>query len=266
MPAADKTNNYTLGRGELHFAQYKPGTMIPRAERYLGNSPELSYTASQESLDHWSSDHGIKVKDDSVVLQQDYTGAMSLDSIDKPNLAYFFLGDVITLTTASRPVVAEPLNGVEIGASFQLGTSATDPAGVRQVSAVVLANVTVPANVPVAGQDYVVDLVRGRVTVLEGSTMLADGDNLTASYTVDASTRDQVITKGQTIEGALRYLAFNPRGANIDFFMPHVKLTPNGDFNIKGDDWQVLAFNVEILKKGPLEAIYADGQPYNPAE
>lgn len=266
MPAADKINNYTLGRGELHFGQFKPGTMVPRAERYLGNSPELSYTASQESLDHWNSDRGVKVKDASVVLQQDYTGAMSLDSIDKPNLAYFFLGDVITLTTAMRTVVAEPHSGVELGASFQLGTSAADPAGVRQVSVVTVANATVPLNVPVAGVDYVVDPVRGRITIMEGSTKLSAGDDITVGYTVDASTRDQVITKGQTIEGALRYLANNPAGADIDFFMPHVKLTPNGDFNIKGDDWQVLAFNVEILKKGALEAIYADGQPYNPAD
>lgn len=265
MAAADKVNNYTLGRGELHFGQFKPGTRIPRAERYLGNSPELSYSASVETLDHYNSDRGIKVKDASVTLQQDYAGAMSLDSIDKPNLAYFFLGDVVTITTAMRTVTGEDHEGVELGASFQLGTSAADPAGVRQVSAVTVANKTVPANVPVAGVDYVVDLVRGRITIQEGATKLKKGDTVTVGYTVDASTRDQVISKGQTIEGSLRYIANNPAGEAIDYFMPYVKLTPNGDFNIKGDDWQVLAFNIEIVKKGSLEAIYADGLPYNPA-
>ena len=266
MAAADKVNNYTLGRGELHFGQFKPGTRIPRAERYLGNSPELSYSASVETLDHYNSDRGIKVKDASVTLQQDCAGAMSLDSIDKPNLAYFFLGDVITLTTAERTVTAEVHEGVEPGASFQLGTSATDPAGVRQVSTVTVANTSTPANVPVAGVDYLVDPVRGRITIQEGSTKLVAGDTVTVGYKVDASTSDQVISKGQTIEGALRYLANNPAGEAIDYFMPYVKLTPNGDFNIKGDDWQVLAFNIEIVKKGSLEAIYADGMPYNPAE
>lgn len=266
MSAADKINNYTLGRGELHFAQFRKGTTVPRAERYLGNSPELSYSASVENLDHYNSDRGIKVKDASVTLQQDYAGGMSLDSIDTDNLAYFFLGDKILLTTASRTVAAESHTGVELGASFQLGTSATDPAGVRQVSAVTLTNTTRPTDVPVAGQDYVVDLVRGRVTVLEGSTKLKPDDVVSAAYTVDASTREQVISKGQTIEGSLRYLANNPAGKDIDYFMPYVKLTPNGDFNIKGDDWQVLAFNVEIIKKGGLEAIYADGQPYNPED
>lgn len=261
----DKINNYTLGRGELHFAMYRSGTTVPGGERYLGNSPELSYSATQEMLDHYSSDRGVRVKDASVTLQQDYSGALSLDDIDMKNLALFFLGDAATVTVASRTVAAEAINGVEQGLSYQLGTSATDPAGVRQVSAVTLTNDTVAANVPVAGADYVLDPVRGRITILEGSAKIANGDNLTVAYTVDASTRDQVISKSKTIEGSLRYIANNPAGKDIDYFMPRVRLTPNGDFNIKGDDWQVLPFTLEILKKGPLEAIYADGQPYNPA-
>lgn len=261
----DKINNYTLGRGEVHFALYKPGTTVPGGERYLGNSPELSYNATQETLDHYNSDRGVRVKDASVTLQQDYAGALSLDDIDMKNLAMFFLGEASTLTVASRTVADEPLSAVELGLSYQLGTSPTDPAGVRQVSGVTVANATTPANVPVAGTDFVVDLVRGRITILEGATKIAKDDNLTVDYTVDASTRDQVISKSKTIEGALRYIANNPAGKNIDYFMPRVKLTPNGDFNIKGDDWQVLPFTLEILKKGSYEAIYADGQPYNPA-
>ena len=82
---------------------------------------------------------------------------------------------------------------------------------------------------------------------------------------VEASTRDRVISRGQTVEGSLRYLANNPAGANIDYFMPWVKITPNGDFSLKGDEWQTVPFNIEILKKGDLEAIYVDGRPYNPA-
>lgn len=265
--AEDRINNYTLGRGELHFAMFKPGTTKPGGERYLGNSPELSYNASQETLDHYASDRGVRVKDASVILQQDYAGALSLDDIHMKNLAMFFLGDAATLTVASRTVSAESIDGVELGLSYQLGTSATDPAGVRQVSAVTVTNSTTAANVPVAGIDYVLDPVRGRITVLDSATKIKTGDSLSVAYTVDASTRDQVISKSKTIEGALRYIANNPAGGgkNIDFYMPWVKLTPNGDFNIKGDDWQVLPFNIEILKKGAFEAIYADGQPYNPA-
>lgn len=265
MAGSESTvNNYTLGRGELHFGQFRKNTLTPMGERYLGNSPELSYSATEETLDHYNSDHGVKSKDASVTLQQDYAGAMSLDSIIKENLAFFFLGESFTLTVVSREVTDEAIGPVSQGLSYQLGTSATDPTGVRQISALVLTNTTTPGNAPVAGVDYVVDPVRARVTIMEGSTKILEGTVLKAAYTVDASTRDQIISKGQTIQGSLRYLAYNPAGEDIDYFMPQVKLTPNGDFNIKGDDWQVLPFTIEIVKKGALSAIYADGQPYNP--
>ena len=34
--------NFTLGRGQLHFGQFKDGTQAPQGERYFGNTPDLS--------------------------------------------------------------------------------------------------------------------------------------------------------------------------------------------------------------------------------
>lgn len=261
MALNDVNRNYTLGRGRLNFGQFKPGTQVPRGERYMGNSPEIAYSSSSETLDHYSSDGGVRVKDGSVILQQDYTGSFSLDDINMANLALFFLGDARTLTAAAATVTGEVHTDVEQGFSYQLGTSATNPSGVRDVS-----DVTVTKSgggALVAGVDYVVDLVLARITILEGGSLIA-GDDLTVGYKTVASTRDQVISKGKTIEGSLRYIANNPAGANIDYFMPYVKISPNGDFTLKGDDWQTVPFTIEILKKGDLEAIYMDGRPYTP--
>lgn len=66
------------------------------------------------------------------------------------------------------------------------------------------------------------------------------------------------------IEGSLRFISFNPKGDKIDYFMPKVSITPNGDFAMKGDDWQILPFTIEVKKKGELAAIYADGRPLAP--
>ncbi len=262
MALNDVNKNYTLGRGKLYFGQFKTGTQSPRGERYLGNSPDLSFNASQETLDHYYSDGGVRVKDASVILQQDYAGSFILDDINMPNLAMFFLGEASVVTTATREVTAEEHKAIELGFSYQLGTSATEPTGVRQVSLVVATGSTTTALV--AGVDYVVDEELGRVTFLEGGT-ITEGEDVSFAYTVDASTRDRVISKGETIEGSLRYVAANPAGKNIDYFMASVKITPNGDMNLKGDDWQQVPMNIEILKKGDLEAIYAEGRPYNPA-
>ena len=252
-------NNYTLGRGEVHFGQFKPTTQIPRGERYLGNTPELGFTAEQENLDHYSSDRGVRIKDESVLLQLDYAGSFITDNVSPDNVAAFFLGDALTTTVASATGVAFTLSDIEQGMSYQLGTTDATPSGARKIAVFAI---TTPAAC-VAGVDYVVDLELGRVTILEGSTKLTEGlVSVVGTYNVEASTRNRVISKANTIEGTLRYIAKNPAGDNIDYFMPWVKLTPNGDFQLKGDEWQQLPFTLEILKKGSLESIYMDGRPY----
>lgn len=251
------SNNYTLGRGELHFGQFRPGTQVPRGERYLGNSPELGFTAEQETLDHYNSDRGVRIKDESVILQLDYAGSFITDNISPENLAMFFLGEAMKLTTTAMTGEQNEFTDVEQGMSYQLGTSTASPSGVRDVE-----NVTVGAHV--AGTDYVVDEALGRITILEGGG-IADGETITVTYDVRASTRERVISKSDTIEGSLRFLAFNPTGKNNDYFMPWVKITPSGDFQLKGDEWQQLPFDLEILKKGSLESIYMDGRAYQPS-
>jgi len=251
------SNNYTLGKGEIHFGQFLPSTQTPRGERYFGNTPELSFSAEQENLDHYSSDRGIRIKDQSVVLQLDYKGSFITDNISPENLAAFFLGDNLKTTVISTPVTGESFPDIEKGLTYQLGTSSTYPAGVRKISSFVLKK---GATVLVSGVDYVVDTDLARFTILETSVTLSNLDDLTADYTILASTRDRIISKSSTIEGSLRFIAVNPAGAQIDYFMPWVKITPNGDFAVKGEEWQQLPFTIEILKKGSLEAVYMDGR------
>lgn len=262
---SDSLNNYTLGRGELYLAQFKPKTQLPRGERYFGNTPELGFSADQETLDHYNSDHGIRVKDKSVVLQMDYAGNFITDNISPQNLAFFYLGEASKVTAVAATAQAETLggeDGVELGLFYQLGVKPGTPTGARALDN--LEFTSAPHTTAVEGVDYSFDRELGRVSFIGGK--FKDGEKPAVTYDVTASQRDLVITKGKSVEGALRYIARNPEeaGDNIDYFMPWVKITPNGDFNLKGDDWQQLSFNIEILKKPGMEAIYADGRPYTP--
>lgn len=249
------SNNYTLGRGEIQFGQFKTGTQVPRGERYLGNTPEFSISAEQEKLDHYSSDEGVRKKDASVLLQLDYTGSLITDHISPDNLAAFFLGEALTRTVVAATAVAFAFTDIEQGLTYQLGTTDDTPTGARNVS-----NVTVTG--AVAGVDYVLDAALGRITVLEGSTVLLAESSLDGTFDVEASTREMVISRASSVEGSLRFIAKNPAGEQRDYFMPWVKITPNGDFALKSDEWQQLPFTLEILAKGALEAIYIDGRPF----
>lgn len=258
--------NLTLGRGELWFAQYATGTQNPKGERYLGNSPEFNATIESENLDHFDSDHGINEKDESIPLSTNRTGSFITDNIDPANVALFFFGEKTIFSVAGGAVSDELINGVEPGLTYQLGMTATNPTGARMLSNVtapVVTDADTPATTYVAGTDYTIDLTLGRLTVVEGGNIPEDA-NLSVDYTTLASSRTRIISGSTPIVGALRYIAFNPAGQQLDWYMPYVKISPNGDYALKGDEWQQIPFNIEILKKTGFEALYIDGRAYAP--
>lgn len=251
--------NYTLGRGELFFDRFDAGTFDKTGERYFGHTPEFTINVESESLDHWNADRGVKVKDESVLLQITRQSSFTTDSINAENLALFFLGEALTITEAGGPVTAEP-HTAKVGYFIQLGADDDNPAGVRGVSSVTVSDDA--SGSYTEGEDYDVDLALGRIEVLEGGT-ITDGTNLEIDYTVDATTRSQVITKNSQINGALRFVAYNAKGDDRDYYMPYVRISPTGDFALKSDEWQTLGFQCEILElpNSDTAAIYADGRP-----
>jgi hypothetical protein len=262
--------NYTLGRGELYFAPFAPGTTNPLGERYFGNTPEFNISVESETLDHFSADTPIREKDRSAALQVNRSASLMTDDIDPDNVALFFLGSDSVVTQTQTTITAEQVGitniGVEKGMFYQLGTSAARPTGARSIIFPGTAGTTFAlkkgATVLVHGTDYHLNAELGRIEILEGSTTVLNGDTLTADYTIGASSRSRVISGATPIRGQLRYIAQNGEGLNIDYLMPSVMVRPNGEFNLKGDDWQMLGFTVEILKKSGFEAVYADGRPY----
>ena len=254
--------NYTLGRGRLYFARFAPGTQDPTGYQYFGNTPEVNLSIETENLDHFSAESGVREKDDSVALQTNRTGSFTTDHISERNLALFFFGDVSTLTTSSGTVTGEAVAGIVKGGFVQVGIGPANPVGVRGISAVTVTSD--PAGTTyTAGTDYVVNADAGLIEILETGT-IPDGADLLVDYTRVATTRTRVVSGDTPIEGSLLYVSDNPRGSNRDIVAPWVKITPNGDFALKGEDWQTIPFNLEILKKTGMEAIYIDGRPATP--
>lgn len=344
-------NNYVVGRGRLFFGQFKPSTRVAKGQRYLGNTPELSTTQSEDTLDHYSSEGGVRIKDASVSLQNDSSGSFQCDDISPENLALWFRGELqsrieagsalatgtvtfsttapvegdsvtingteftfsatagpnkiaplpatiadaaaalaaavnaisaalgvsatsaaavttlsavspgtdgnaITLTTdATTPAnitasgatfaggtnVDEDIVEVELGRWYQLGVDAATPQGVRNVGSVEIAGVD-------AGS-YTVEAATGRVLIHADADDVVAGSTLSVSYGIKPTTETVVIAKGESIEGELQFIANNPAGKNDDYFWPYVRITPDGDLSLKGDEWMTVTFNFEILKR-----------------
>jgi len=255
-------NNYTLGRGQVHFARFQTGTTVPDGFFYIGNTPEFSLTIESETLDHYSSDEGIREKDDSVPLEVNRTGSMTTDNINPRNVALFFFGSESTLTQAAVASDTETLTGIKAGHSYKLGASPSNPAGYMGIDESGFAVEVSPAGTAlVVDVDYTMDFDNGILTFLEGSLLAVDAEDIDVTYAVLGSSRERVISGSEPVEGAMMYVTKNPKGTDAVFFMPYVKITPNGDYALKGDEWQQIPLSLEILKPISGEAIYRDGKP-----
>ena len=255
-------NNYTLGRGKVHFARFLPGTNTPDGFFYIGNTPEFSLTIESQTLDHYSSDAGIREKDDSVPLEVNRTGSLTTDNIDPKNVALFFFGASAPVIQAVVAAAPEILLSIKQGHGYKLGTSAGNPAGAFGINATGLVVETSPGAVAlVQGTDYTIDLDAGIITFTPGSLVAVDGAGISVTYAIRASSRTRVISGSEPVEGAMMYVTRNPKGEDCTFYLPYVKITPNGDYALKGDEWQTIPLSLEILKLEGVEAIYRDGKP-----
>lgn len=259
--------NYTLGRGELYFGAFKPNSRTPDGQVYIGNTTEIQLTTEVENLDHYDSDHGVRVKDDSVLLEKNTTGSFTTDHISPDNLARLFLGTAGVVTQASATAQVASIAAVKKGRRYQLGVTANRPWGVRGITNVsVAATPAGGASVPlVVGVDYNVDPETGGILFLTSGLVLTNDADDTAVVTFDtqATSYNQVVSgSAGSLEGELFYKSFNPKGDKIDYLFPFVQLKPSGDFSLKGDEWQQITFEFEALKKDDtVETVYANGRP-----
>ncbi len=257
--SSNRTPDYVLGRGKVYFARFTSG-QTPGPFRYVGNTPEFNLTIESETLDHFSSDEGIREKDDSVALEVTRSGTLIMDDINKDNIALFFFGSTQTVTTVAAAAQQEIIASVDQGDVHQLGLTTSDRVGTRGIENFVL-NGSGGSPTYVLDTDYSVDLDRGMLSILEGGG-IADGTaNLEANFDIRASTQEQVQSGSEPVEGAMRLIENNPKGTDRDVFLPYIKLTPNGDYSLKGDEWRQIPLTIEALKPSSGEAIYVNGIP-----
>lgn len=254
------TKNYTLGRGKLHFSRFKTGTYTPEGYRYIGNTPAFSLNIQATNLDHYNSDEGIREKDDSVALETNRGGSFMTDNIVPENVALFFFGESQTITQTIVASAPETLRGVILGHSYRLGVTPTNPAGYFGINSTgfLVKKALVTAVVDV---DYTMDYEAGVLTILSTSTLFTSGDDAIVTYAVKASTRERVISGSEAVEGAVMFVTKNAKGTDSVYVLPWVRITPNGDYALKGDTWQEIPMTLEILKLPLAEAIYRDGLP-----
>jgi len=149
--------NYTLGRGKLFFSRFLPGTKTPAGFGYVGNTPEFSLTIDPQMLEHYSSDEGIREKDDSMVLEIARSASWTTDDIQQSNLSVFFLGDEETYGQTLVASHMETLSDVLAGKTYKLGATEANPVGYMGINPAGVSVVTGGDTLVGGGVDYTLD-------------------------------------------------------------------------------------------------------------
>lgn len=259
MPFPDK--NYVLGSGELYFAPFAPNTRVPAAgQDYFGNTTEVNLTVESEMLDHYDTDHGIRAKDDSVLLEKNMSGSFITDHISPANIAKWFTGSSSIVTQVAATAQVYAITAAKRGTRYQLGVSLSNPSGVRAVTNVTAVMGATPL---VEGVDYRADLETGSFTVLPTSLVVLDDEqDVTVTYDVSVASYNRIVSGSEAnLEGELFYKAINGKGLNFDYYFPYVQLAPDGDYALKGDDWQQLGFTFQALQRDSnTSVVYTNGR------
>lgn len=259
MAVTYATNEYQIPRGRVFFDPFDINGNRT-GERYLGNCPGFTISVETEKAEHYSSETGLRQKDQTIVLQVNRTAEVTCDNMSAANVALFLSGEESVVSQGSASVANEAI-AVIPGRYYQLGISETDPQGARSVSAVVVTDVAGTTSYA-AGTDYELDADLGRLHILAGGTI--GTATIHVDYTKAAKTWQRIVTGADSeLRGALRVVSDNASGANRDFAFPLVTLTPNGELPViaDGTEFATVGFGVEILKPANAEAMYIDGRP-----
>lgn len=258
-----REKNYTLGAGKLFFDRFDANG-ASTGEFYIGNTTSLTAGANEERQEHYSSDEAERAKDASVVTRSDNSISFTTDDIQPENLAMLFKGEADTLVQAAVASAPHTVLIPKLGRWYQLGSSISNPTGDRLI---VVTTVTDDAGTPVAipggngGANYEIDLALGRLFVKEDAPDIEEGDSIIVTYSVTAHERSVIISTGETLRGALRYIADNTTGVNRDDYWPLVEFSPDGDYEFKSDNWSEMSFTGEVLKREGYAKHYTDGRP-----
>lgn len=249
-------DNIVLGAGLIYFDKFDANGN-KTGERYLGQTPGFSVTATSEKLEKYTSDGPIAELMVSVTTRIERTGTLVCDDMSMENFSLFIAGEASDLEQAANVGVTEDIN-VFAGLSYQLGGQV----GVQDVTDV-SAEIKSGSTPLVLGTDYTLDAALGRITMLEGTLVPASSNPLeiTVTYTTGVKTIQTIQTTDQVSQrGALRFLGDNTVGENRNVYMPMVELSPDGEIAFKSrDDFQQIQFSLSVQAPEVGEAIMIYG-------
>lgn len=245
-----------LGRGEVYFDRFLPGTRTGEGERYLGNTPSFRIQRSIERLERATSYRGRRVAVPGATVAEETSVNFVTDNIDDENLALWFGDEPEPAATVVGPRTETLV--VKQGRFYQLGKSVS-PAGLSGLGYVSL---SIGGVVIEEHGNYSVNRLTGRLHILSG---IDDGTTVHAEFNSRNGNAVNFGGKSEDVLGALRFIARNEgvRGRpQNNLYFPMVSISPRGQVDMKSDEWQQWGFDATAMNLLPGTAqVYVTRNP-----
>lgn len=240
----------TVGRGELYFDRFLPGTDMGEGELYLGNTPGFSVKRDLDTVSRITSYRGRKYVKETYPLSEQFAATVTTDNMSFENIALWFGGEVDYNDQPGVGFITEQFK-VKRGRFYQLGKT-VNIFGFRYVESITLKKLIEDAFDPIdATSNILVDRTAARFSVLDDATDIQDGDVVEIRFQNRRTTTRGLIKRQDEVVGSLRFVANNPFGSNKDYFFPSVRMTPDGELPFKGDQWLQFSWQVDMRKLNP---------------
>jgi hypothetical protein len=238
------TLNYMVGKGKVYFDEFDANGN-QTGELDLGNDPSFNNNPTTETLDHYSSMEGVKLKDKSANISTDVNITFTLDEINIDNLNIALFGNGIHYVAQGDGNAVDEAMVARLGKWVKLG-------GADIVRRNLTAGTVVVTNAAgtityVEGTDYAVDYEIGRIFTIIGGA-IADAQNILVDYTWGAQSLPAVYPATNVDkEGLLRFVGNSTFGFDYEVVYWRVKLKVTGDIGLISEEWANIEFEAEVL-------------------
>jgi len=91
----------------MYLGEWDPSTGFPAGEpTAVGNVPEASFELTEETLEHYNSEAGLRTKDKSVTIEIGYNLKFITDEISAANIARFVKGTITEPTASDNRMIS----------------------------------------------------------------------------------------------------------------------------------------------------------------
>jgi len=230
------------GQGRV-FLGLRDASGNPQNLRYVGNVPELKVTLELTTLEHKESWSGQNLTDRRIDTEKKASASMTLESIQKDNMAMAFRGSIQNVSAGSG-VTGEVLGG----GSTTAAAGDILVAKARNLSAVTVKDSTGTPKTLVANTNYKLNAKAGHIELLDITTGGPYTQPFKIDYTPGATIEAGLFTQG-SLEYYLRFEGLNTADSNepviIDLF--RVIFDPSKDFSMIMDDFAKFPLDGSVL-------------------